>query len=315
MKSHPGAASGVGAPDDSNAVNVAFPPRWREKANQLRRSSPFGHFPGWRLVPVIVKSNDDLRQEQFVSQLLQQFSAIWRRAGIPCWVRPYDILATSRGGGLIEAIPDTVSLDALKRGDPAFTTLGDWFTRYFHRGKYAAKRLRLARSNFARSLAGYSLVCYLLQIKDRHNGNILLDANGHIIHIDFGFLLTNSPGGNIGFEADFKLTPELVDVMGGPDSREFAYFRSLVVRGFLEVRRHHSKITLLVEMMLAGNSSLPCFLKGGAVVMAELTSRLHVDASRQECERVANELIDQSFDSWRTRWYDKIQRWTQGIRS
>ena len=54
--------------------------------------------------------------------------------------------------------------------------------------------------------------CFVSQVKDRHNGNLLLDEEGHIIHIDFGFMLSNSPGG-VNFEsAPFKLTRELLEV-------------------------------------------------------------------------------------------------------
>lgn len=83
---------------------------------------------------------------------------------------------------------------------------------------------------------------YLLQIKDRHNGNILLDREGHLIHIDFGFMLSNSPG-NIGFEAaPFKLPPEYIEVLGGVNSESFLMFKQLFREGFEAARKHCDRI-------------------------------------------------------------------------
>ena len=63
-----------------------------------------------------------------------------------------------------------------------------------------------------KSLVGYSIVTYLLQVKDRHNGNIMIRKDGSIIHIDYGFFLSNAPGKGVEIEKNiaFKLTNEYV---------------------------------------------------------------------------------------------------------
>ncbi len=54
-------------------------------------------------------------------------------------------------------------------------------------------------------------ICFS-QVKDRNDGNLLITRDGHIVHIDFGFMLSNTPGDMAFEQAPFKLTSELVAV-------------------------------------------------------------------------------------------------------
>lgn len=100
------------------------------------------------------------------------------------YLRPYEIFVTSASSGFLEFIPNTCSIDYLKKNFPT----PDWTLETFFE-KYFGDQIDFARKNFAESLAGYSIFSYLFNVKDRHNGNILLDSEGHLIHIDFGFFL------------------------------------------------------------------------------------------------------------------------------
>ena len=144
------------------------------------------------------------------------------------------------------------------------------------------RRYQAAKQNFMRSMAGYSLLCYILQIKDRHNGNILLDSVGHMVHVDFGFMLSNSPG-NLNFESmAFKLTKEYVDVLGGQRSKFFSQFKALMFKGFMALREHAEEITSFVEMSIVSGIDLPCF-QGRDSVLTELRDRFKLDMTQAQC--------------------------------
>lgn len=161
-------------------------------------------------------------------------------------------------------------------------------------------------------MAAYSLLCYILQIKDRHNGNILIDGSGHVIHVDFGFMLSNSPG-NMNFEAlSFKLTKEYVDVMGGTQSKYFQRFKKLMVKGFLALREHADEIISFVEMTIISGLHLPCF-QGSDRVLEQLRDRFRLELSQSDCKQFISDMVDWSADNLRTRLYDWYQKRSVGI--
>jgi hypothetical protein len=310
--SEPEASAAYGATQKLRAARappVVFKESWAAKEKRIRQSSAYGSHPQWRLLPILIKSNDDLRQEQLASQLIYRMAAILATEKVPVWLCPYEIVALTDRGGIIEAIPDTISLDSLKRNDPNYESLPQFFEDHFE-----GDDLSDAKANFVESLAAYSVVCYLLQIKDRHNGNILLDNRGHIIHIDFGFFFLSSPGKNSGFEsAPFKLTADFVEFMGGPNSSTFHIFRQLCCRTFLTLRKHCFEITLLVEMLMVGNEDLNCFRGRPEDAVRGLRERFRLDLNDRACTEYVNGLVDESLENWRTRWYDRYQRFCVGV--
>jgi len=160
-------------------------------------------------------------------------------------------------------------------------------------------------------MAAYAVVCYLMSIKDRHNGNILLDRAGHFIHIDFGFMLSNTPG-NINFEkAGFKFTREMATILGGTSSKLFQQFRALCVEGYLAARLHSRQVMMLVEITRAAQPDLPCFT--ARTVLQDMAARFQLGLTKAEAAQHFEAIIDDALDNWYTRQYDKYQFLTNGI--
>jgi len=296
---------------DRDQAIAVYGENWETRKERIRKRSPHGSRPGWDLRCVIVKSGDDCRQELLSMQIIRTFHTIFKEAGLSLWLRPYEVLVTSNLTAFIEMIPNAPSIHSVKAASPPGSSLKDHFVAKFGKGTV---EYEIAQQNFVESMAAYSLLCYLLNIRDRHNGNLLLDDAGHIIHIDFGFMLSNSPGG-VNFEsAPFKLTRELLEIMDsdseGTSSQAFDYYKVLMIQGFLAIRKHSDRIVDLVGMM--SESGCPCF-KNKVMAVEGLRRRLAPGSSEASVIQLVLGLISDSLDAWRTRQYDYYQRVLNGI--
>lgn len=296
----------------------AFGERWAEKKARIQTSSQHGSNPGWDLVGAIVKSNDDLRQEAFVMQLIELCQEAFDIAGLELWVHPYRILATGRTTGIIEVVRNAMSFDSLKKR-PGYSE-GGLYGHFRRMSEVAANPMEafdMARKNFVRSLASYSLMSYLFLFKDRHNGNILLDTAGHVIHIDFGFVFGIAPGGSFSLEQSvpFKITEEMIELMGGLRSPLFTEFVTLFCCGFLALQAHMATFLTIVEVTCQG-SAFKCFEgRDPAEVVSKLRERFCPDLDQEATVAHALDLIKYATTSYGTKQYDYFQYLSQGIAS
>jgi phosphatidylinositol 4-kinase len=101
--------------DDDDPSASVFREPWVQKQKRIQDNSPYGSHPNWQLYSVIVKSGADLRQEQLALQLISEISRVWEFFQIPVWIYCFRILITSSQSGLIETIPDSMSIHSIKK--------------------------------------------------------------------------------------------------------------------------------------------------------------------------------------------------------
>ena len=254
----------------------------------------------------IFKIQDDVRMDALMIQLIDKFDEIFKASGIDTFLCPYKVFTTGGDRGVIECIEHASSRHDI--GAETRVPLLQYFTMKY--GAIGTPSFCKAQQNFIKSLAPYSLICYIFQVKDRHNANIMIDEEGHVIHIDFGFIFDISPGGNIKFErAPFKLTREYIDLLGGcREAAPFQQFVSLLLKCFVAIQARHSEIEAICELMT--NAGLPCFRPDS---LRKLRERFAVDRSASEIPDYVNSLVNGSFESLTTSAYDSFQNAQNGI--
>mmetsp|Transcript_6902 Transcript_6902/g.21568 ORF Transcript_6902/g.21568 Transcript_6902/m.21568 type:complete len:263 (+) Transcript_6902:1925-2713(+) len=251
-------------------------------------------------------------QDAFAALMLEEFAAAFRRERLPLLLRPYAVVATCADGGLLETLVDARSFDAIARhaslarlppqgaagGGGAAGPIAEVFRRMFGG---SAERLAQARERFVQSMAAYSVFCFVLRIKDRHDGNILLCRDGSVAHVDFGIMLNVRYAKDV-LEADLKLSKDMVDIMGD----QFDMFRSLCEQSLLAIRKHSRHLLMVIEMFKmagAGGAGLPC-LEGDAI--AQVQNRLQLHMSDAEAAREIGRVVDKCKDAAITKILDFV---------
>lgn len=185
--------------------------------------------------------NDDVRKDAIIMNCIILMDKILKTNGINLNIVNYRILALSNEIGMIEIVKNSRTIHDIQKSN---FSIQNYIIEH-----NTTKSIHTVRDNYMKSCAAYCLIGYLLGIGDRHLENIMITETGFIFHIDFEFILGHDPKL---IRPEIRITPEMIDAMGGYESRYYNDFQNVCRLSFKCLRRHaaifYRQLLLLTQL-------------------------------------------------------------------
>lgn len=186
---------------------------------------------------------DDVRQDCLIMDCIIMMDQILKKNGMDFHIVDYRILPITPKLGMVEIIQNALTIHEIQ-------------TSNFSIQNYILENntditVHEMRDHYTKSCAAYCLIGYLLGIGDRHLENIMITKTGYIFHIDFEFILGQDPKF---IRPEIRITPEMIDAMGGFESKYYTQFKNLCKEAFQCLRRHS---TVFYNHLLLLSSAQP----------------------------------------------------------
>eukprot|EP01113_Clastostelium_recurvatum_P041200 TRINITY_DN6503_c0_g1_i1.p1 TRINITY_DN6503_c0_g1~~TRINITY_DN6503_c0_g1_i1.p1 ORF type:complete len:1168 (-),score=205.30 TRINITY_DN6503_c0_g1_i1:20-3421(-) len=250
--------------------------------------------------PIIYKRGDDIRQDQFIVQLIKIMDERLKTGEDPTdyHLNPYNVLSVGHLCGMIQFVEGNAMFDILEKGvshlvfdmpSPALSSLplqtasppsSLSSTPTVSPPPSPALPITIQKSisdlsshlrHYIYSCAGYLAITYVLGIGDRHTSNIMITKDGKLFHIDFGYILGNDP----------KPAAPMVNLSAGMvrpiiDAGFMNELFNSAKRAYLKLRQSSSSL-LLSLAVLTLDANIPHVTPAGIEFMSTRLARGHSD--------------------------------------
>lgn len=258
--------------------------------------------------PVIFKLGDDLRQDQLVIQIITLMDQLLQKENLDLKLSPYKILATSTTAGVSQFV-QSQSLSSIGAKFKNKSALA--FLRHHNPDDRQPLGVRQETiDTYVKSCAGYCVITYILGVGDRHLDNLLLAPDGHFFHADFGFILGRDPKP---FAPVMKLSKEMVECMGGVDSKQYEQFKEYCFMAYTALRKSSNLILNLFSLMVDAN--IPDIRLEPDKAVLKVRERFHLEMSDEEATAYFGRVIEDTMSALAPVLIDKLHEWTLALRA
>ena len=180
----------------------------------------------------VLYKKEDVRRDVVVMDVIRLTALLTRRKMLDIPIVCYDVVPMDKESGLMLMVKDSKTLYSVSSSSMSLQN-------YIMEHAPPEATIEHIRNIFHKSVSFCCLLSTLLGLGDRHQDNIMINQEGILFHIDFSYILGHEPTGKFTTNR-MKLTAQVVDAMGGKNSRHFKEFKTMCATLYNECRRHVS---------------------------------------------------------------------------
>ena len=252
---------------------------------------------------IMFKYGDDLRQDQLILQIINYMDSLLKKVHLDYEFTTYKVLATSKSDGFVEFVPNSTTISDILKNN--LNEIKPYF-KQLSKGKEDVLESML--NSYINSCAGYCVVTYILGIGDRHLENLMIDNKGRLFHIDFGYILGNDPKP---YPPPIKLCKEMVDCMGGKNSKKFEEFKQKCVNAYWVLRENAKVIVNMFYLMI--DSGIPEL--NNIEMLNKLNDKFAPGFDKIQAQNSLLSNLEESVDAFFPVLMEKIHKWAQYMKN
>lgn len=253
---------------------------------------------------MIFKKGDDLRQDQFILQMISLMDRLLKRENLDLRMTPYKVLPTSSEDGLVEFVPSLPLSLVISEHRTVHRYLAQFPSNTDATGPFGLKADVL--ETFIRSCAGYCVMTYILGVGDRHLDNLMITPDGRLFHIDFGYILGNDPKP---FPPPMKVCREMVEAMGGQDSSYYVQFKTYSCEAYNILRKSAELILSLFHLMAGAN--IEAIRTDPEKAVLKLQEKFRLDFDDEQAIDWMQQLLTESTTALMPQLVEQTHKWAQ----
>ena len=189
----------------------------------------------------VLFKRDDIRKDYIIISIIRLMEKILKDNGLDINIVTYNVQPTSDKEGFISIVENCETLYGISEN--LKTTIINYLLK--HNPEEPVGKLR---DRFMKSCAAYSVISYLLSISDRNTENLMLTESGHFFEIDYSYCLSARERKPIKTSC-IRITDQMVDALGGKNSKEYEEFKDLSVKIYDILRRHINTFVCILSLI------------------------------------------------------------------